>query len=86
MHLTLLARAWGALQQGEAGLALALVERDHTAHPESEFAEEREALRIAALLRLHRLAEARASAKVFVARYPNSVHRPRIAPALKETR
>jgi outer membrane protein assembly factor BamD (BamD/ComL family) len=80
----LLARAWTAIERGEAETALELVERHRAAEPDSVLAEEREALRVVALLRLRRLAEARAAAKEFVARYPNSIHRPLVDPALEK--
>ena len=80
-----LARAWAALRRGDAETALALVERDYIMYPKSAFAEEREALRIVTLRRLHRPAEARAAAKAFAARYPDSIHRRLVDPALEET-
>jgi hypothetical protein len=81
----LLARAWAALERGEPRAALELVDRHRAAHPESALAEEREALRIVALRRLHRNAEARAAASAFSARYPDSIHRPLVDPALEAT-
>jgi hypothetical protein len=78
------ARAWSALERGEAKLALELVARDRAAHPGAALTEEREALHVVALRRLHRGAEARAGARAFVARYPDSIHRALVDPALED--
>lgn len=79
---TLLHRAWDALGRGDAAAALDAVELDATHHPDGPLAEEREALRIDALLRLSRTDEARDRARAFAARYPDSIHRDLVARAL----
>ncbi len=79
-----LARAWVAIERGEPETALELVERHSTALPESMFSEEREALRVVALRRLRRHTEARAAARAFETRYPDSIHWPLVNPALAE--
>lgn len=70
----LIRNAWHALAAKDPERALDLVETDARVHRDGALAEEREALRIVALARLHRLDEARATAATFVDRYPNSIH------------
>jgi hypothetical protein len=53
---------------------LALAEAGQRAFPASTHVEEREALAIQALVRLHRLPEARARAERFVSRYPRGAY------------
>jgi hypothetical protein len=66
--------AWHALAARDPERALDLVETDARAHRDGALAEEREALRVVALARLHRIDEARTAAAAFVDRYPNSIH------------
>jgi hypothetical protein len=47
-------------------------------HPEGQFAEEREALRLEVLARLLRHLELEPRARAFLARYPRSLHRARV--------
>jgi hypothetical protein len=78
----LLAKAWKALPQDPAQ-ALALVELDRRVHAKGELAEERESLRIQALVALDRGAEAQQLATEFLARYPQSVHERRVKAVLR---
>jgi hypothetical protein len=84
LQYALLARASAALQRGEVQAALELLKLDRTTNPVSALAEEREALCVMALRRLHRDAEARAAATAFESRYPSSVHRLLVNPAHEE--
>jgi hypothetical protein len=70
----LLAKAWQALAKDPAQ-ALKLVELDARLHARGALVEEREALRIQALVALDRRDEAAALAAKFSARFPRSVHR-----------
>ena len=71
----ILRQAWDAISAGDAVGALQLADKDRRLHPKDALDEERAALEIVALARLHRSDEARASAESFFAAYPNSVHR-----------
>jgi outer membrane protein assembly factor BamD (BamD/ComL family) len=71
----LLKRAWTALSDGEPQKALQITEQDAQLHPDGDLAEEREAARIAALAKLHRIDEARSAASRFLQVHPASVHR-----------
>ena len=77
----LLAKAWAALERAP-GEALKLVELDARLHATGTLSEEREALRIYALVKLGRVTEARELAQRFTARYPQSLHRSRIDTAV----
>lgn len=70
---TLLAHAWTALSGGKAAEALDLVELDLRNHQAGPLDEEREALRIRALVELGRLDEARKLVVAFAQRYPTSI-------------
>jgi hypothetical protein len=59
--------------------ALALTQEHATRYPRGALIEERERLAIEALVRLGRAGDARERATRFVASFPRSVHRPRIA-------
>jgi hypothetical protein len=72
---TLLANASRALYGGDAARALVMLDDDARAHPDGALAEEREALRLSALLALSRTREARALAEKFLAQFPHTVHR-----------
>ena len=80
----LLRDAWRALSANAPARALELVDIDQRAHPGAPLAEERGALRVIALARLHRAADARAAKVRFVAEYPDSVHRELVERALAE--
>lgn len=71
----ILAEVSVALARGDAEHALVLVDRHARTFPAGVLAEEREALRIRALLALARTTDARRHATEFVARYPRSIHR-----------
>lgn len=79
-----LARAWSLLSRGDANAVLVAVEQDAREHPDGALREEREALRIEALLRLERITDARDRARAFVTEFPDSVHRPAIDRALRD--
>jgi hypothetical protein len=81
---TLVAEALDAMTRGDAAAALVLIERDATLHSRGTLVEEREALRIEALLDLGRAADARTFAAAFTARFPDSPHRPLAERALEE--
>jgi hypothetical protein len=75
----LLRRAWAAAPAD----ALDLVAQDARLHPDGTLSEERDALRINLLAKLHRLDEARAAATSFLAIHPESVHRSMIERAIQ---
>src|SRR5262249_1111856 len=83
-QLVLVRRAWVALSSGQPALALQLGDEDASLHPDGVLAEERAAVQIAALAKLHRRTEARAAASRFIALHPASVHRARIERAIEE--
>jgi hypothetical protein len=62
-----------AIARGDAGAGLAALDRHARDYPRGHLAEEREALRIHALVRSGRAAEAREAAARFHARFPNSL-------------
>lgn len=72
-ELQLLHRARRALK-AEPGLALSLVQRHSAAYPNSNFAQEREAIRIRALQELGREQEAKRQREAFERRFPGSAH------------
>lgn len=76
-QLAVIERAQRALAN-DPTTALALVERHHRALARSPYAQEAEVVAVAALVRLGRTDEARARAARFAARYPDSVHAPRM--------
>lgn len=78
----LLADASRALSSGNAERALALVDEDFAAHRDGALAEEREALRVTALIALGRRAAARAAARRLVAAFPHTMHRALVDQAL----
>ncbi len=78
----MLQEAWADLSRGEASQALDLAARDEALHADGALSEERAALRIVALAKLGRMAEASQANAVFAATYPNSIHRSAIAHAL----
>ena len=82
----LLASALAALQRDDGTRALALIARDERENPSSALAEERDALRIDALLQLGRTGDARGAAEEFAAHYPHTMHRDLLERALAEPR
>ncbi len=80
---TLVEQAWSEITAGDPARALDLVREDERAHPDGALREEREAIDVVALAKLHRLADARAAAARFADRYPDSVHRALIARVLE---
>jgi hypothetical protein len=70
---SLLDVARAALARGEAGEALAAVDRHGREYPDGVLVEEREALAIKALVALGRREEARARAQRFEQRFPNGL-------------
>lgn len=73
-----------ALRKGDAVAALAAVRRHRARFPAGRMIEEREVLRIRALVAADRLGDARAAADVFRARFPRSVFRGAVEAALTE--
>jgi hypothetical protein len=82
----LLARAWTALSAGEPEEALKIAEQDAQLHPDGVLGEERDAVQISALVKLHRMDEARSAASRFIRDYPTSVHRDLVERALQPER
>lgn len=76
-QLALIARAQRTLAS-DPGAALGLVEENRRALAQSPFAQEADVIAVAALVRLGRTDEARDRAARFVARFPDSVHAPRM--------
>jgi hypothetical protein len=83
-QVALLAEATRALSDGDALRVLALVDEDLRAHRDAPLAEEREALRISALLALHRTSDARAVATRFLSRFPHTSHRALVERAIAQ--
>jgi hypothetical protein len=79
----LLARAWTVLSAGEPEEALKIAEQDAQLHPDGVLGEERDAVQISALMKLHRMDEARSAASRFIRAYPTSVHRALVERALQ---
>jgi hypothetical protein len=71
----LLADASRSLSLGDAAHALELIDEDARIRSDGALVEEREALRISALLALGRAADARDVARRLLAAYPHSIHR-----------
>jgi outer membrane protein assembly factor BamD (BamD/ComL family) len=63
------------LSAGDPEQALKLASEDEQLHPDGVLGEERDAVRISALVKLHRMDEARSAASRFIQEYPTSVHR-----------
>lgn len=76
--------AWTALSADDAPRALQIVERAAQLYPAGVLDEERDAVRIVALAKLHRIDDARAAAARFANQHPTSVHRALIERALHE--
>lgn len=75
---TLFRNAGTALRSGDPTHALQLVDEQARRFPDGTFAQEREVLRIDALVALNRNDEARDRARAFLAEHPESAHRPRL--------
>ena len=71
----LLARAWEALAKRDIAVTLKILDDDRRLHPDGALTEEREAMRVQALLAASRTQEARTHAEQFLAKWPRSVHR-----------
>lgn len=71
-ELVLLRRAKAALDRGDPGEALALLDRHEKTYPNGILAEERGATRVLALCSAGRTREAKTSASDFLAKYPHS--------------
>jgi hypothetical protein len=80
----MLSRAWTLIDHGNAEEALALADADAVAHRDGALSEERDAVRVRALLALDRRAEARTAARAFQATYPSSIHSALIESALNK--
>ena len=77
-ELRVLQPARQAVARGDFGSALAAIADHQSQYPSGKLAEEREALRVKALLGLGRTAEARRAGASFLARFPRSALRGRI--------
>ena len=71
----LLAKAWQALARKDTAATLKILDDDRRLHPDGALSEEREAMRVQALLAADRKPDARTHAEQFLARWPKSVHR-----------
>jgi outer membrane protein assembly factor BamD (BamD/ComL family) len=76
--MRLLRRARSALNDGDPTQALARLTVHAETFARGQMVEDREALRVQALCKAGREAEARAAATAFLARYPNSPHAARV--------
>lgn len=83
LELEMLQRARRALSNAEFSTALAEAAEHQRRFPAGRLREEREALRVKALLGLGRIGEARAAAERFRKQYPRSVLAPRIDEAIQ---
>ncbi len=83
-ELAALNEARTAQQRGDSAGALRTIMAHEQRFPRSIFAEDREALRVAALGKLGRTAEARARARAFAKRYPRSVFISKLSPWLAD--
>lgn len=81
-ELAVLAEARRALAHDDPSRALELTLDDERDHPAGALVEEREVIRISALAALHRSDETRAAAARFHERFPESIHRARVAHVL----
>lgn len=79
----IVADARGALARGDADTALATLGRHEDAFTQGRLSEERESLRVSALVRAGRLDEARAHAARFRARWPSSLYLAVVEEALR---
>jgi hypothetical protein len=82
-ELELLHRAQAAYAGRDFASALAVVAEHRRRFPNGRLAEEREALRVRALIGAGRSSEARAAAASFAERFPRSVLLPKLSPASK---
>lgn len=80
---TLLERARSAVARQDAEAALAALDAHARAAPQSPMREEREALRVQALAKAGRLAEARQAATRFEAEFPESLFGARVRGAVE---
>jgi hypothetical protein len=80
---TLLRKARSALRSGEPHRALALLDVYPRRFPNGMFGQERDVLRIDALVALGRSDEAQAAARAFLAKHPESAHRAHVEAILK---
>ena len=76
----LISGARSTLRAGNAASALQLLDHAASRFPQGVLVQEREALRIEALVALGRTGEARARAQAFITAYPNSPHLGRVRP------
>jgi outer membrane protein assembly factor BamD (BamD/ComL family) len=83
-EFVLIEAAWSALDHGDSAAALAALRRHLHHYPTGRLAEERDALRVLALARSGRTAEARERADSFRAEHPRSIHLAAIQAALRK--
>ncbi len=81
LELTLLEPARAALDRADFPAAFRAIHDHQQAFPRGQLSEEREALRVLALLGEKRVSDARAAANAFSARFPRSVLTPRLQEA-----
>jgi len=80
----LLDQARAALVSGDSAAALAALDRHRRGFPDGRLAEERDVLRLKALLAAGRAAEARAAAERFLHKHPASLFRPAVERAVAD--
>jgi hypothetical protein len=77
-EMEVIAEAREALRSGEGARALVLLDEHAHRYPSGALGEERDALRVASLCALGRVAEARAAATQFLRTFPESPHAARV--------
>jgi outer membrane protein assembly factor BamD (BamD/ComL family) len=81
----LLDQARAALVSGDAGGALTVLDRHRRIFPDGRLAEERDVLRVRALLAAGRAKAAQAEAARFLRKHPASLFRPAVEQTIAET-
>jgi hypothetical protein len=76
--------AYSAVSAGQSERALALLEAHALGFPRGQLVQQRERLRVEALVATHRLDEARDAAALFRRHFPNGILRPSVERALTE--
>jgi hypothetical protein len=76
--------AWTALSANDAARALQIIDQAATLYPAGVLDEERDAVHIVALAKLHRIGDAQAAAARFADQHPTSVHLALIERALHD--
>jgi len=80
----LLRDAREALRDGDPARALTLLDQHAKRFPDGTFAQERDVMRVDALMAEGKTGEAKDAARAFLARHPESAHRPRLEALLSK--